>query len=1011
METNRTGPRLLAGGVVMIGRTVSHYKILEHLGGGGMGVVYKAQDLKLDRPVALKFLPPHFGTDPEEKARFVHEAQAASSLDHNNICNVHEIDETPDGQIFIVMAHYEGETLKKKIERGPMKIDEAVEIAVQVAQGLVKAHEHDIVHRDIKPANIMVTTDGVAKIVDFGLAKLTGQTRLTKTGTTLGTAAYMSPEQTRGDAIDHRSDIWSLGVVLYEMATGQLPFKAEYDNALFYAITNAQPAPMSSLRTGVPLELERIVNKALEKDPGERYQHADELLADLRHFRRETERRETSVSVPGTHVAQSRRPLRTTLLSAGVIILLAIAFFILKPFLFDEMLVSEPKPIAVISFANQTGDKTYDYLQAAIPNLLITNLEQSKYLRVTTWERMLDIAEQMGKPGVQIIDREMGFEICRRGGIDAIVLGSFVKAGNMFATDVKVLNVRSKTLLKSASAKGEGVESILKSQIDELSREISRGVGLSERRIEATPLQIGGVSTSSMEAYNYYLRGKQDYTRYLYADARRFLEKAVTIDSGFAAAYLHLGMALRQLSNTAEAHRALEMAKKYAQKSTRKEKLLIDGLYAYLVENNGDEALRLLHILAEEYPEEKDAYLFLGLGYSLRKMHEPAIQAFEKLLTLDPGNGDALNYLAYIYSEKGDFDRAVSYLKKYAAVFPGDPNPFDSMGEMYFRMGRLDEAMARYNEALEAKPDFMPSYLSMGYIHALNENYLAAIERIEQFIARAPAKGFQSEGFYNLAFVHFLTGQARGALEDLTKGERLANAVGNTQLEAMGEWSRGWYHYESGEIASARKCFNHWFALRPETDSAHISPARVGLAFAQGMLDIKAGNTDSAASRLAELRSILPHLNLQQDRSFADYQRDLLQAELLLARDSLGRAIEVFASASQMPIPTLSTLTMAYYNIPQIKDGLARAYLRTGRTNDAIAEYERLTRFDPQGQDRRFIPPRYHYDLGRLYEQRGEQEKAANQYKRLLVIWQNADSNTPARADAKRRLDGLRGRK
>jgi len=990
----------------MIGRTVSHYRILEHLGGGGMGIVYKARDLKLDRPVALKFLPPHFGADPEEKARFVHEARAASSLDHNNICNVHEIDETPDGQIFIVMAYYEGETLKKKIERGPMEIDEAVEIAAQVTQGLVKAHEHDIVHRDIKPANIVVTTDGVAKIVDFGLAKLGGQTRLTRTGTTLGTAVYMSPEQTRGNPLDRRSDIWSLGVVLYEMATGQLPFKGEYDNALFYAITNTQPAPMTSLRTGVPLELERIVNKALAKDPRERYQHADELLADLRHFRRETERRETAVPIRETQGVHPRRPLRAVLLSAGGIALLAIVFFLLRPFLFDEMLVSEPKPIAVISFANQTGDKTYDYLQAAIPNLLITNLEQSKYLRVTTWERLLDIAEQMGKPGVQIIDREMGFEICRRGGIDAIVLGSFVKAGNMFATDVKVLNVRSKTLLKSASAKGEGVESILKSQIDELSREISRGVGLSERRIEATPLQIGGVSTSSLEAYNYYLRGKQDYFRYLYADALRFLQKAVAIDTGFAAAYLQLGMAQRQLSNTAESHRALESAKKHAQKSTRKERLLIDGLYAYLVENNSDETFRLLHILAEEYPEEKDAYLFLGMGYSIKKMHDPAIQAFEHLLTLDPGNGEALNRLAYIYSEKEDFDRAISYLKRYAAAFPGDPNPFDSMGEIYFKMGRLEEALARYNEALDARPDFMISYLTTAYIQALKENYPAALDRIGQFIARAPAQGFEAEGFYNLAMMRLLTGEAREALRNTAKGERLAKAVGNTGLEALGEWSRGWHYYERGDFAGSRKCFDRWYMLQAGKDSAHISTFRVGLAFAQGMLDIKAGNTASAESRLAEVRSLLPQLS-QHRRSGAEYQRDLLHAELLLARDSPGPAGEAFASATPLPIPTFSTLEMGYYNVPLFKDGLARAYLRAGRTDEAIAEYERLTRFNPQERDRRLIPPIYHYELGKLYEQRGDREKAAGEYRKLLEIWKNADSDIPALADARRRLGRL----
>ena len=266
----------------MIGKTVSHYKILEKLGEGGMGIVYKAEDLKLDRHVALKFLPADLTRDSEAKKRFVHEAKAASTLQHTNICVVHDIDETSDGQMFIAMEYLEGETLKKKIERGPLKIEEAIDIATQIAHGLAKAHEHGIVHRDIKPANVMVTSDGVAKIVDFGLAKLSGRTMLTKEGSTLGTPAYMSPEQARGEPADQRTDIWSLGVLLYEMICGKRPFDAEYENAQMYSILNTDPQPVSSRRAGVPLEFDRIITKCLRKDPKERYQHADELIVDLR---------------------------------------------------------------------------------------------------------------------------------------------------------------------------------------------------------------------------------------------------------------------------------------------------------------------------------------------------------------------------------------------------------------------------------------------------------------------------------------------------------------------------------------------------------------------------------------------------------------------------------------------------------------------------------------------------------------------------------------------------------
>ena len=282
----------------MIGKTISHYKILEKLGEGGMGDVYKAEDTNLDRIVALKFLPMEMTRDKDMKTRFIHEAKAASALDHPNICTVFEVGETEEGQLFISMGYYEGETVEEKIKHNPLEIDEALDITIQVAQGLDKAHKKKIIHRDIKSANIIITKDGTVKIVDFGLAKLAGQTRVTKDGSTLGTAVYMSPEQTLGKEVDLRTDIWSLGVVLYEMLTGLIPFKGDYEQAVVYSIMNEEQKPPTSLRTGVPMELERLVNKALAKDPNERYQHLDEFIVDLKHVKKEPEKEKTEAQVP-----------------------------------------------------------------------------------------------------------------------------------------------------------------------------------------------------------------------------------------------------------------------------------------------------------------------------------------------------------------------------------------------------------------------------------------------------------------------------------------------------------------------------------------------------------------------------------------------------------------------------------------------------------------------------------------------------------------------------------------
>ena len=313
----------------MIGQTISHYKILEKLGEGGMGVVYTAKDTKLKRTVALKFLPPDLTRDEDAKERFIHEAQAASALDHSNICTIYEIAETDDGQSFIAMAHYDGETLKEKIARGPLQDEGAVNITIQVAQGLSRAHESDIVHRDTKPANIIVTDRGEVKILDFGLAKLAGQTKVTKTGTTVGTAAYMSPEQARGEAVDHRTDIWSVGVMLYEMLTGQLPFKGDYEQAILYSIINEEPKALRKINPAVSPELEHIVNRALKKKPESRYSSAAELLKDLKRYQESLRIEELGVFNLRTFLLRIRRPRIAVpaVFVLLVIILLGIWFF------------------------------------------------------------------------------------------------------------------------------------------------------------------------------------------------------------------------------------------------------------------------------------------------------------------------------------------------------------------------------------------------------------------------------------------------------------------------------------------------------------------------------------------------------------------------------------------------------------------------------------------------------------------------------------------------------------
>ncbi|MGB7054912.1 MAG: protein kinase, partial [bacterium] len=572
---------------------------------GGMGVVYKAEDIKLKRTVALKFLPQDLTRNAVAKRRFIKEAQTASALDHPNISNIHEIGETDDGQLFINMTFYEGETLQKKIEQGPLQVEQAITITLQVAQGLFKAHSKGIIHRDIKPGNIFITEDGEAKILDFGLAKLAGETRITKEGTTAGTIAYMSPEQARGEDVDESTDIWSLGVVLYEMLTGKVPFKGENWRVTLYSILNTQPESIKQLRADIPDALESTLDRMIQKDTKARYQDTTTLITDLCGIARES-----GFVIPQKVIQKPRvkSKFNKLLIPALVLALCVSAILITRSIVFPTAPAEKRKALAVLAFKNLSGENDLGYLSDAIPNLLITSLQETGQLNVITWERMHDLARAAGKDA-ELIDEELGFEICRSQGIETIVLGSFTKAGDVFATDAKVLDVRTKQLLKSTSSKGESIASIINNQIDELSYNISIGIGVPEASVVEIQPRIADVTTSSMEAYTHFLKGREYFDRLHTADARRHFETAIELDSTFATAYLYLAWTLGSGTATEQ---AFKKAKEFSRKATERESLYIEASYANAIEDNWEKYLRILNLMASKYPKEKRVFSDLG---------------------------------------------------------------------------------------------------------------------------------------------------------------------------------------------------------------------------------------------------------------------------------------------------------------------------------------------------------------------------------------------------------------
>jgi serine/threonine protein kinase/tetratricopeptide (TPR) repeat protein len=986
----------------MIGKTISHYKILEKIGGGGMGVVYKAEDLKLRRTVALKFLPQDLTRNAVAKQRFIKEAQTASALDHPNISNIHEIDETDDEQLFISMTFYEGETLQKRIERGPLHVEQAITITLQVAQGLFKAHSKGIIHRDIKPGNIFITKDGEAKILDFGLAKLAGETRITKEGTTAGTIAYMSPEQARGEEVDETTDIWSLGVVLYEMVTGQLPFKGENWRVTLYSILNTQPESAKQLRADIPEALENTIEHMIKKDAKQRYQDTTTLITELCAIARE------SGFVLPQKVIQEQKAIRKTnklLVPALVLVLVASALITFRHEFFPAGPPDKRKAIAVLAFKNQSGDNDLAYLSVAIPNLLITSLQETGQLEVVTWERMHDLARAAGNK-VELIDEETGFEICRSQGIENIVLGSFTKAGDVFATDAKVLDVRTKKLLKSATSKGESIASIINNQIDELSYNISMGIGVSEKNLAQSQPRIAEVTTSSMEAYTHFLKGRDYYDKWYATDARRHFEAAIELDSTFATAYLYLSWTLSGLRDESASNQALERAREFSHKATERESLYIEAYYGNIIEANWEKFMRVLNLMAQKYPNDKRIYSDQGDFYRGARLYDDAINAFSKSLALDADYGTALTGMAYTYAEMGAFSKALGYFQRYQSLHPADANTFDTMADIYLYMGEPDKAIASYKKALEIRPDFVMSAMKLSYVYGLKEKYDDALQWCDHFITHAPTPGRRGSAHMMKAFFNYWLGNLVEWEHNYQQTVQLFEAVGFKMAVYTMEGLKGALYYELGDLERSRSCIQIMLDSINVSGWPHATWVTAYSNCCLALIDLEKRNYQSCRSRLALVKRLIP--KIEQIPEQVEFRHDLLYAELLLTQDSLEKAIEIYHERMPVGSPELNQVSFGANNMFLNSDVLARVYVRKGKIDKAIKEYEHLVTFEPKQGEWLLISPKYHYRLAQLYEKKGRYKQAITEYDKFINILEKSDVYVNDVTAARERLAALK---
>ena len=766
---------------------VAKYKIIQELGKGGMGVVYKAEDTRLKRPVALKFLPADLTRDPEARERFAQEAQAASQIDHVNICAIHEIDETEDGRTFIVMAYYQGESVREKIKRGPLPLQEAIDIGIQVARGLGHAHKKGIIHRDIKPANIIITADGVAKIVDFGLAKLSNRMALTQVGTVMGTAAYMSPEQARGEGVDLRTDIWALGVVIYEMLTGELPFRGANEQAIIYAILNENTRPASELNESVPSAVDLILKRALAKNPSKRHASADEMLTELEKAR------------AGAPIVQAD----TT-----------------------ETMQTKENSVAVVNFLNISADAEMDWLSDGIAETVTVDLKKIPSLSVVSREKVLQAQKALTD---KKISQEFIIDLGRKLGVRWIVWGGFQKLARAIRMTAHFTDVATGNLAGSAKIDGT-MDDIFRLQ-DEI---VTRLIGTLELEVsDSARRKIERPETVEVEAYEYYVRGRQLVLQMGKEDlpkAIEYFKKALDLDPGYALAYSGLGSIYMMQYIAHTRHEDLEKGISYLQTASKHDPDIADPYlwltYGYARDKRFEEAIRSGERAVQLEPDNFLSHYFLGVAFMLQAAIEYKIEDYKRAIRhfnincqLQPNQEAAHMNAAWIYLLRGLHDEAEEALSQAAAIEKsGKPasmrfvGALTLMGNLHLRRGRRDEALSWYQHSLallEAvdhiykEPFKSLTYCGLGTLYFQQGRYdeaLLEFKRAETLISRHPrALGigyFLLRAYLGLARTHSALGDISDSKKHFEKAAELYRTKRGFDFNWIWEGCDAQVHYD-----------------------------------------------------------------------------------------------------------------------------------------------------------------------------------------------------------------------